>query len=310
MAAITDSTNPTIVMGTHITHPAPGSTDRPSFSSLVGNVDSNVVKYSASMRVELSRGDMIDGLEEMAKEILNEYISYRIAIEKVVDASPKRLILYRAGISEGQFAHVIKQEVPRLKTACAALNISPKITVIAVNKRTHVRLFSLNDQNTTRSGNCPVGTVVDTDVTHPAQFDFFLLSHADGLGTSRPSRYSVLYDENNFKYTASKVFFSYTNTTPMSLLVAHETTSTPRPCAHSALVSRMKPASRSMNRRRSSGTNRTSARFIQRRHRICTFREYSFSDQVPFQNLALVANGVVAATLVFYLRRNALSHLV
>jgi eukaryotic translation initiation factor 2C len=198
MAAITDSTNPTIVMGTHITHPAPGSTDRPSFSSLVGNVDSNVVKYSASMRVELSRGDMIDGLEEMAKEILNEYISYRIAIEKVVDASPKRLILYRAGISEGQFAHVIKQEVPRLKTACAALNISPKITVIAVNKRTHVRLFSLNDQNTTRSGNCPVGTVVDTDVTHPAQFDFFLLSHADGLGTSRPSRYSVLYDENNF----------------------------------------------------------------------------------------------------------------
>lgn len=42
-----------------------------------------------------------------------------------------------------------------------------------------------------RSGNCSAGTVVDQDVTHPTDHDFYLLSHAGILGTSRPAHYSV-----------------------------------------------------------------------------------------------------------------------
>lgn len=29
-----------------------------------------------------------------------------------------------------------------------------------------------------RSGNIPAGTTVDTDITHPYEFDFYLCSHA------------------------------------------------------------------------------------------------------------------------------------
>ena len=29
-----------------------------------------------------------------------------------------------------------------------------------------------------KSGNVPPGTIVDTDITHPTEFDFFLCSHA------------------------------------------------------------------------------------------------------------------------------------
>ena len=42
-----------------------------------------------------------------------------------------------------------------------------------------------------KSGNCPAGTVVDRDITHPTEFDFYLQSHAGLLGTSRPAHYSV-----------------------------------------------------------------------------------------------------------------------
>jgi eukaryotic translation initiation factor 2C len=40
--------------------------------------------------------------------------------------------------------------------------------------------------------------VVDTDIVHPIEFDFYLQSHAGLLGTSRPAHYVVLLDENRF----------------------------------------------------------------------------------------------------------------
>jgi eukaryotic translation initiation factor 2C len=198
VAVLTDPANPTVVMGADVIHPAPGSTDRPSFTGIVGNIDSNTAKYVATMRVQTSRQEMIDDVEDMAKDILNSYLSYRKAVEKVPNAAPKRLIFFRDGVSEGQFAQVIDQELPRLKQACAALKITPKITIVVVGKRHHVRMFPSQESQGDRSGNCPAGTVVDTDIAHPVEFDFYLQSHAGLLGTSRPSHYNILYDENNF----------------------------------------------------------------------------------------------------------------
>jgi eukaryotic translation initiation factor 2C len=53
--------------GADVIHPAPGSVGRPSFTSLVGNVDGDVAKYVAASRVQTSRQEMIDDLEDMAK---------------------------------------------------------------------------------------------------------------------------------------------------------------------------------------------------------------------------------------------------
>lgn len=53
-------------MGADVIHPAPGSEGRPSFTSLVANVDSDTAKYVAATRVQTSRQEMIEDLEEMA----------------------------------------------------------------------------------------------------------------------------------------------------------------------------------------------------------------------------------------------------
>jgi len=197
-AVLTDPLNPTIVMGADVIHPAPGSEGRPSFTAVVGNVDSNSAKYVATTCVQTSRQEIIDDLKEMSKDVLQKFMQYRQMVEKQTKLAPKRLIFYRDGVSEGQFQQVLDQELPLLKEACEELNIKPTITLIIVGKRHHIRLFPQSPGQADRSGNCPAGTVVDRDITHPTEFDFYLQSHGGLLGTSRPAHYSVLYDENRF----------------------------------------------------------------------------------------------------------------
>jgi eukaryotic translation initiation factor 2C len=200
VSILTDPRNPTIVMGADVIHPAPGSEGRPSFTALVANVDSDTAKYIADSRVQTSRQEMIEDLQEMAKHVLTMYMRYREMAEKKGpgNAAPKRIIFYRDGVSEGQFQQVLDIELPLLKQACKDLNINPTITIILVGKRHHVRFFPQNEKDADRSGNCPAGTVVDREVAHPTEFDFYLQSHAGLLGTSRPAHYSILYDENHF----------------------------------------------------------------------------------------------------------------
>ncbi|TFK43467.1 argonaute-like protein [Crucibulum laeve] len=204
VSVLTDPHNPTIVMGADVIHPAPGSDGRPSFTALVANVDSDTAKYIADSRVQTSRQEMIEELQAMSKHVLSMYMRYREVAEKkgAGNAAPKRIIFYRDGVSEGQFKQVLAQELPLLRKACDELGIKPKITVIVVGKRHHVRFFPQSERDADRSGNCQAGTVVDREVSHPTEFDFYLQSHGGLLGTSRPAHYSILYDENNFSADA------------------------------------------------------------------------------------------------------------
>lgn len=54
-----------------------------------------------------------------------------------------------------------------------------------------LRFKTQEQKDADRSGNCPAGTVVDREIGHPTEFDYFLQSHGGLLGTSRPAHYSV-----------------------------------------------------------------------------------------------------------------------
>ena len=84
--------------------------------------------------------------------------------------------------------------------ACERKKIKPSITVIVVGKRHHVRFFPMNEREADRSGNCRAGTVVDGDIVHPIELDFYLQSHGGLLGTSRPAHYNVLHDDVGFSF--------------------------------------------------------------------------------------------------------------
>ena len=81
---------------------------------------------------------------------------------------PERIIMFRDGISEGQFLKVLSTELQALKAACRELEegYEPLITYLVVQKRHHTRFFPAtnNKDYMYMNGNVIAGTVV----THPA----------------------------------------------------------------------------------------------------------------------------------------------
>ncbi|KAL3117936.1 hypothetical protein niasHT_005179 [Heterodera trifolii] len=184
---------PVIFLGADITHPPAGDSRKPSIAAVVGSMDAHPSRYAATVRVQQHRHDIISELTYMVRELLIQF--YRNTRFK-----PTRIVLYRDGVSEGQFLNVLQSELRSMREACMMLErgYQPGITFIAVQKRHHTRLFAVNKQDQVgKASNIPPGTTVDVGITHPTEFDFYLCSHAGIQGTSRPSHYHVLWDDNN-----------------------------------------------------------------------------------------------------------------
>ncbi|OQR70150.1 protein argonaute-2-like [Tropilaelaps mercedesae] len=185
---------PVIFFGCDVTHPPAGDNKKPSIAALVGSMDAHPSRYAATVRVQQHRQEIIQDLASMVKELLVQF--YRSTRFK-----PNRVIFYRDGVSEGQFHQVLHHELIAIRSACLQLeyDYKPGITLIVVQKRHHTRLFCADrKEQVGKSGNIPAGTTVDVGITHPTEFDFYLCSHAGIQGTSRPSHYHVLWDDNQF----------------------------------------------------------------------------------------------------------------
>ncbi|CAJ0564733.1 unnamed protein product, partial [Mesorhabditis spiculigera] len=184
---------PVIFLGCDITHPPAGDSRKPSIAAVVGSMDAHPSRYAATVRVQQHRQEIISDLTYMVRELLVQF--YRNTRFK-----PTRIIVYRDGVSEGQFFNVLQYELRAMREACMMLErgYQPGITFIAVQKRHHTRLFATEKKDQVgKAFNIPPGTTVDVGITHPTEFDFYLCSHAGIQGTSRPSHYHVLWDDNN-----------------------------------------------------------------------------------------------------------------
>nr|GEU52027.1 protein argonaute 5 [Tanacetum cinerariifolium] len=201
---------PTIIFGADVTHPQPGEDSSPSIAAVVASIDwPQVTKYKALVSAQPHRQEIINDLYTTSTDpkrgiihggLIRELL---ISFKRSTGHKPQRLIFYRDGVSEGQFNEVLLNEMDKIRKACISLeeNYMPPVTFIVVQKRHHTRFFPVkhgDKASTDRSGNILPGTVVDTKICHPSEFDFYLCSHAGIQGTSRPTHYHVLYDENKF----------------------------------------------------------------------------------------------------------------
>lgn len=188
----------TMVVGVDVTHPSPGSaSNAPSVAGMVASVDRWLGQWPADLRIQESRREMVSELDSMLKSRLHLWKT-----QGKHKAFPENLLVYRDGVSEGQYATVLEIELPLLRKACAELYPPPDtkkglphITIIIVGKRHHTRFYPTTVSDADRSSNPKNGTVVDRAVTEARNWDFFLQSHTALQGTARPAHYYIVFDE-------------------------------------------------------------------------------------------------------------------
>ena len=74
----------------------PKSNKNVSILQVVGSMDAHPSRYSATVRVQQHRQEIIQELASMVKELLIQFY-------KSTRFKPTRIIFYRDGVSEGQF---------------------------------------------------------------------------------------------------------------------------------------------------------------------------------------------------------------
>ncbi|KAK4440323.1 protein argonaute 2 [Sesamum alatum] len=179
-------------IGADVNHPGPMNVSCPSIAAVVGTVNWPAAnRYAARVSPQEHRTEKIINFGTMCLDLVNTYAR----INKV---KPRKIVVFRDGVSEGQFEMVLAEELLDLKRAIYDGSYQPAITLVVAQKRHQTRLFVEDRNDGGMSGNVPPGTVVDTKIVHPQDFDFYLCSHYGGLGTSKPTHYYVLWDENSF----------------------------------------------------------------------------------------------------------------
>ncbi|KAI3845014.1 hypothetical protein MKW92_027683 [Papaver armeniacum] len=194
------SETPTMILGMDVSHGSPGQSDIPSIAAVVGSRCWPLIsRYRASVRTQSPKVEMIDSLYKVLPNGEDDGIMRELLVDFYQTSNgrkPSQIIIFRDGVSESQFNQVLNVELEQIIKAITHLGETklPKFTLIVAQKNHHTKLF--------KAGGCPEnvppGTVVDTKVVHPRNYDFYMCAHNGAIGTSRPAHYNVLLDEIGF----------------------------------------------------------------------------------------------------------------
>ncbi|KXH44790.1 eukaryotic translation initiation factor 2C 3 [Colletotrichum nymphaeae SA-01] len=186
----------TMIVGYDVTHPTNMPNDKNSAPSLVGLV--------ASVDKDMGQWPGVAWEQDSRQEMLgNELVTHfkrRLELWRAHNKGnlPEYIVIYRDGVSEGQFTQVLDIELPMIRQACTAMygNRRPKISIIVSVKRHQTRFYPTSEADMDpKSRNIKNGTVVDRGITQARYWDFFLTAHTALKGTARPAHYTVLLDE-------------------------------------------------------------------------------------------------------------------
>ncbi|CAI2357880.1 unnamed protein product [Caenorhabditis sp. 36 PRJEB53466] len=207
---LTNPDAPTLVLGIDVSHPKtqdrengkggkpskrwqagkehePKDINSLSVATVVGNIDLDITQFRASNRLQDAGIEQIIRMEHEVSLRITEFVKH-------TGKMPAHIVVYRDGISEGDFQKFLYEERTAIESVCKQLDINPTLTYIVVSKRHHTKFFARDKDTNQFDANIKPGTLVEDVVTTTNYYDFFLGSQVGMIGTSRPTHYYVLHD--------------------------------------------------------------------------------------------------------------------
>ena len=98
----------TMVIGIDVVHPSPGS-GKASIAAMAGSIDKNLAQWPVDLRIQIREGqEMLDKIRDMIKSRLALWTEHH-------KEYPENILVYRDGVSEGQYEQVLKDELDEMK---------------------------------------------------------------------------------------------------------------------------------------------------------------------------------------------------
>ncbi|CAF9936207.1 MAG: hypothetical protein ALECFALPRED_006733 [Alectoria fallacina] len=178
-----------------------------SIASVVANVDTEFGQWPGLVRYQRGNEETVKDLEIMMENRLSLFGTY--------SGTPANIVVYRGGVSDGNYQTVLAEEFPMIANACDKIcKTRPKITIIMVGKGHQKRFYPMD--RATAAPKCQhiskPGTLVDSCKESNRGWEFFLQTHfvtksskkdaspaAVSAKPAKPAHYVVIKDEAGYE---------------------------------------------------------------------------------------------------------------
>ncbi|KAM4577685.1 piwi-like protein 1 [Odontesthes bonariensis] len=166
-----------------------------SIGALVASLNNTMSRWFSKCVLQHKGQEIMDGLKMAFRHCfagaLKDYLKFNNCL-------PSRIIVYRDGVGDGQLHSVVNYEVSQIMDSIRSMgqDYEPKLSVVVVKKRINSRFFAMIGD---KISNPPPGTVIDSEVTRPEWYDFYIVSQAVRCGSVSPTHYNVVYDTSGLK---------------------------------------------------------------------------------------------------------------
>ncbi|CAO1364269.1 unnamed protein product [Diamesa tonsa] len=164
-------------------------------AGFVASINGSFTRWYSKAIIQTKKEEIGSGLAASLGLALTAYYTYN-------NFYPERIIVYRDGVGDGQLRYLEEFEIPQMKSGCkqVAPDYAPPLTYIVVQKRINTKFFQVIPNRTGPEGlkNPLPGSVLDHTITRKYLYDFYMISQHVREGTTTPSHYIVVQDENNF----------------------------------------------------------------------------------------------------------------
>ncbi|CAB3410843.1 unnamed protein product [Caenorhabditis bovis] len=191
-----------LIVSYDVAHPGQVNTNEavmvPSVVGFSFNGASHKEAFIGDFHYQYPKREQVDSniLKRRMKWMIDKFVTNRRKY-------PAFILIIRDGVSEGQYAMVMTEELTAIRAACQEVaqqknlkNWSPKFALVIATKRNSARFFMQNGQNI---ANVKPLTVIDQDITRSNINEAYIVSANAIQGTAKPICYQLLRNEIGFK---------------------------------------------------------------------------------------------------------------